>query len=282
MIFNIEIFKSILLYPSKESSMDFYKKRRFKRVIPLIAGCLLATLTIIKPVMIFFILPVIAILYQKRIKKNKPLILFLISFLIVYIPYMRIEHISLNEQVLITYNLLKNEIIDTNLGVSKPIEKSRILDDFEEKNDLVLESNNESAELIATNKEFHEGKKSLQLEINTPTKNEIILQKKISPSNWNEYDYLNLWIKNKGVLGGFGIILVDEDGDWWHYDNDQILKKQEWTLLKISLASLKNYEWTHHGNRRLDSIVGYKLKFEPYPKKSDYTVFIDDIHLSKF
>lgn len=263
--------------------MYIYKKRRFKRVVSLITGLLLAILTILKPIMILFVLTGMAVLYNHRKKKKKiPLILFLIGFFIVYIPFMLIEGISLHEQMLMTYNLLKNDIIDTNIGSSKTLEKKKILDDFEEKNDFILEKGEELSELKITSEEVYEGGKSLQLKIKTPTKNDILLRKEINPSDWNEYNYFNLWIKNKAKLGWFGIILIDEDGDWWHYDNDQILKKQEWTLLKIPLASLKNYEWTQHGNRKMDKIVEYRLKFQSYPKKSDYEGFIDNAYLSKF
>lgn len=262
--------------------MNIYLKKRSKRFIVLFIGCLLALLSIIKPVLIIFTLSAITMLYRRKVKKNKPLLFFLTGFFIVYIPFMYTENISLNDQMLTTYNLLKNEIVDTNIGGAKPLEKVRVLDDFEEKNEFTVELNGGLAKLTTTSEQVHEGKYSLKLEVKTPTKNEIILQKKVTPSNWGSYNYFNLWIKNKGQLGWFGIILIDEDGDWWHYDNDQILKKQDWTLLKVPLASLRNYEWSKHGNRKMDNIIGYRLKFGPYQKESDYEVMIDDIHLSKF
>ena len=261
--------------------MNFCQKKRLKQFTPPILGILLALLSIIKPLMILFILPTIIFLYKNKINKNNPIMIFLACFLIIYAPFMYIENISVNEQILATYNLLKNEITDTNLGTTEVIEKSNNLDNFEGKNDFILASKNESAKLTLS-KECYEGKQCLKLEIQTPTKSEITLKKEINPSDWNEYGYFNLWIKNKGEFGWLGIVLVDEDGDWWHYDNDQILKKQEWTLLKIPLASLKNYEWTNHGNGRMDKIIEYRFKFKEYPGESKYEVFIDHIHLSKF
>lgn len=257
-------------------------KKRLKRLAPAPIGLILALITIIKPIMILFILPVAIVLFNKKLKKNKPLALFLTGFFIIYTPFMYAKNVSINDQMLTTYNLLKNEIIDTNLGSIKTIEEGKVLDDFEEENKFILQANNEPAKLTITDKEFYKGRKAIKIEIKTPTKNEVIIKKEVGPSDWSHYNYLNLWIKNKGEMEWLGIVLIDEDGDWWHYDNDQILKKQEWTLLKIPLASLKNYEWTRHGNKKMNKIVEYMLKFGHCQKKSDYEVIIDNIYLSKF
>lgn len=262
--------------------MNLYQKRRIKKLVSFPLGCILAILTIPKPIMILFLIPFAAIFFRRKIKNNKNLILFLIGFLVIYSPFMYTNNISIGEQTLTLYNSLKNEIVDFNLGSINAIDGKEILEDFEEENYFVLETNGESAEAILTDEDSAEGTSSLKLKITTPTKRPIILYKKINPSDWSQYDYFNLWIKNEGEYGWFGIILVDEDGDRWQYDNDQILKKKDWTLLKIPLRALKNYENSNKGNKKMDNIIEYQLKFGEHQKVSNYKGLIDQIYLSRF
>lgn len=261
--------------------MNIYQKKKLKRVAPSLSGALLAFLTIIKPIAILFLLPISIFLFKKEIV-NKPLVLFLISFTIIYLPFMYFGNISMGEQLLATYNILKEDIIDTNLGSIKSGEQIRVIDDFEEKNNLILKPSEGLVTLTITDKENYEGKKAARITIKAPIKEEVMLRRKIEPSSWGEYNYLNLWVKNKGELGWFGVYLIDIDGEWWNYDSDQVLKEQKWTLIKIPIASLKNYGWTKSSNGKMDNVVEYQLKFHTYAKKSDYEAFVDYIYLSKF
>jgi len=266
------------------------QKIKITAVTPLILGPILALLSFVYPVMILFIIPSV-IIFIGTSKIFKKITVFLLSFLLIYTPLIYYQKISPEDTLLTTYNILKNNVIDTNLGDIKMIEGFKLIDNFDKDDGRYkLIKNNQDATMGYTTQGVYEGEKALELTIKLPTTAPIRIQtekdlEKIreytNSNDWKDYDFINIWIKNDCGMGWFGIILTDEDGDLWQYHDDQILKKKEWTLLKVPIKSLKTYD-SSHGNGKFDRIVQYILNFDSYVgKKGSCKIDIDKMYLSK-
>ena len=184
------------------------------------------------------------------------------------------------------YNIIKDNLIETDLGNIKTMQESMILEDFES-GDLsklyVPKDHLGTARISIDTKTYYHGNASLKILMKLPFDSPLLISSESKYTNWKDYNFVNLWIKDDGFNGMFEFIIVDADGDWWHYYNKDVLKKQSWTLVKMPLKSFNNPEWTEHGNRKqnFENITKYFLKITPNKEiQGSYSINIDEIYLS--
>ena len=278
----------------------------------LIIGMIIGVLSGISSLLIIFLFPLIILSFLSN-EKNTFLFL-LLGFLIVYLPFVLVNHylnpnernISWNKKIKghfdNIYSLFLNEV---SLGETKIVEK-----DIVEKKEVEKESNIEfHKEKIIDNFEdtttgyisFGEnftdanaklqisslgfGGKSLKFSFDVPVQEDMIIGKDLTEKNFKEYIYISFWIKSVSDYGLFEFIIEDEDGDWWHYFDDKILSNsKDWQKVTIELRSLENPDWTRQGNGKLnlESIRRFYFNFnspEDELKQERYMVYIDEITL---
>lgn len=248
------------------------------------------------PVFFLFIIPIIFFLmFDKEIypQKNILILILILSLVPAYIN--QVNTISLNPINLVglqkdffldIYNKVKYNMIEEDLGNIKTMQEPKIIDDFENTNLTNFYMPKELVDILDVtldHKEYYTGNTSLKLHLKLPIKYPVLVQRIPFQTDWNEYNYVNLWLKSDGFKGMFEFIIVDNDGDWWHYYDKDILNKKEWSLIKMPLKSFNNPSWTQHGNRKqdFDKIVRYIFKIVPEQKETgNHSVYIDEIYLS--
>ncbi len=258
-------------------------KKRIKRNYPLLSGISIGLLSMFLPVIIFFLIPIIIFLFCQK-KSFEKITLLILGFTIIYVPFAFNKEIQPQDQALELYNILKNNVMDTNLGEIRVADEGKVIDNFEEEKNYTLNIKMDKSEFKYNSQLAFEGKRSLEVQIKIPIRSEITIGINITPQDWKDYDYFNMWVKNeKAHEGWLGVRLIDEQNEKWHYDNKEILKQEKWTLLKVPLASLKNYKKVSPGNGRMDKIIGYEITFAKFETEnpSIHKIFIDKIYLSK-
>lgn len=187
---------------------------------------------------------------------------------------------------------VKSDTSLTDIGIEceqKLSKDDMLLDDFEEKKEYtpIGESDNSKISFLYNDQFVCEGKKSLEMRIDSSIKEDTTISRTISPLDWQEFKYLIFWATDSGKkINGPdwpSINLLDEDGKPWHHDNGiqqyYVGGQQSWAMLKIPLSSFET-PWIG-GNNRNGKITGYQFVFNKPESKQPIIILIDKIYLSK-
>lgn len=184
------------------------------------------------------------------------------------------------------YNIIKYNMIESDLGNIKTMQEPKVIENFELydlKNFYLSKEHINKVKVSLDPILYYTDNTSIKISIDIPIDSPLLLTSIPLNKDWEKYNFVNLWIRSNGFKGMFEFILVDNDGDWWHYYDKDVLKKQEWTIVKMPLKSFNNPWWTQHGNKKqdFDEIAKYIIKITPDGELiGNYSVNIDEIYLS--
>lgn len=269
------------------------KKKNHRFFFYVWLSIIFGVISIFNSLFFLLIIPIfIILLFDKKIGSKLLIIPFIILFFCVpgiFIQYIRID--SLNKPLSIEYattnlfftiyNKIKYNIIESDLGNIRSVKEPIIIEDFENINPLKRYQSREYPFVkITLDSESYSGNSSIKIAFNSSSDSALLLNFYLRNNNWNSYNFVNLWIKSDDFSGMLEFILVDADGDWWHYYIQDI--KKNWSLIKMPLSSFDNPVWTHHGNGKhnFENVTKYFIKIDSANDKEQSSINIDEIFLS--
>jgi hypothetical protein len=264
-----------------------------KKAIAYILGALIIlTISIFNSTFFLLIIPLVLLLcFDLDLKPKRYLLIlfFLFSAISAFLNQNAVSGshnsnmlTSTSDFLLSIYNTAKYNIIETEMGNIKTMREPYAIDDFEYSNLTNFYIPQDGTFNVSLDgREHYTGNSSLKLAFSPGLQISVI--RMLSKASWNDYNYANLWVKGDSVGGMLEFIIIDADGDWWHYYDNTILQKSNWTLLKMPLKSFNNPSWTRHGNRKqnFDTVTGYAIKISAVKKEpGNHSVYFDSIYLS--
>jgi hypothetical protein len=140
---------------------------------------------------------------------------------------------------------------------------------------------------------FCENTKSLLLDFMLPDSEEkennrvSLIRNYEAPQNWARYDKITLNVYSDGKGDNFIFIIGDLDGDFWFYEDINLLLQKGWHKLEIPYSSfvIQN-DQKLYGNRKrnFDKVRSYVITIQRSPKSYYYSeryIYIENMFLSK-
>ena len=104
--------------------------------------------------------------------------------------------------------------------------------------------------------------------------------------DWSEYSFLNLVVRMEKPTSLLRVCIVEEDGDWWNFINNQELEGGRWYLVRIPMKDmflLKDFSIQGDGKQDLSKVAELRIIFDSTnigQNLTENTAYIDRIFLS--